>query len=252
MSFMKSGSKKAIGKNIEVEMDHGKPRDQSLAIALSVQRKHKRKKMADGGLLSAKDEKRPMPDSEFHDEAETSKVHASTKEQLSAANESRPSLEEKHNDSKSASKIHTRQDGPQSLNWKNDFMKGIDDAKTPEEFMMMMAQGGYVSPQDEPMESMNVYEDDDQGLDMVSDIMSRKRMADGGEVDLDLNAEEQPNSFYERNEDAVLKENYDSDMDGLSQPEDSNEHADSHESDAENEHDDIDQIRKRMRLRKGR
>jgi hypothetical protein len=39
MPLVKSKSKKAIGKNIEIEMKHGKPYAQALAIALSVARK---------------------------------------------------------------------------------------------------------------------------------------------------------------------------------------------------------------------
>jgi hypothetical protein len=40
MPLIKSGSKKNIGKNIKTEMAHGKPRDQAVAIALDVARKH--------------------------------------------------------------------------------------------------------------------------------------------------------------------------------------------------------------------
>jgi hypothetical protein len=58
--------KKNIGKNIETEEAAGKPRKQALAIALSVSRKPK-KKMAEGGAVSAKTEKRPMPDSTYDD-----------------------------------------------------------------------------------------------------------------------------------------------------------------------------------------
>jgi hypothetical protein len=71
--------------------------------------------------------------------------------------------------------------------------------------------------------------------------------ADGGEVDLDFNSMEQPNAYYGRNEDDVLKENYDSDMKDVSQPEDSNEHG--HEIDSD-DHDMIDQIRSKMKSRR--
>lgn len=39
MPLIKSKSKKAIGKNIKTEMEHGKPQKQSIAIALNVARK---------------------------------------------------------------------------------------------------------------------------------------------------------------------------------------------------------------------
>lgn len=77
----------------------------------------------------------------------------------------------------------------------------------------------------------------------------RKMMAEGGEVDIDSNNEEQPNSFYHQNEEAALKENYDSDMDDVSQPEDSNLKGDSREDDEENEHDSS-LVSKIMRKRK--
>lgn len=38
MPLKKSPSRKAIGSNIKTEMEHGKPRKQSIAIALSVAR----------------------------------------------------------------------------------------------------------------------------------------------------------------------------------------------------------------------
>jgi hypothetical protein len=44
MPLIKSGSKKAVGMNIETEMEHGnKPQKQAVAIALDVQRRAKGK-----------------------------------------------------------------------------------------------------------------------------------------------------------------------------------------------------------------
>lgn len=39
MPLVKSSSKKNIGKNIKTEIEHGKPKKQAVAIALSVARK---------------------------------------------------------------------------------------------------------------------------------------------------------------------------------------------------------------------
>lgn len=39
MPLIKSKSKKAIGENIKTEMEHGKPKKQAIAIALSTSRK---------------------------------------------------------------------------------------------------------------------------------------------------------------------------------------------------------------------
>lgn len=60
MPLIKSGSKRALKKNIETEMN-ARPdnRDQALAIAYDVQRRNKRKKMAAGGI--AKDQEPVNP-----------------------------------------------------------------------------------------------------------------------------------------------------------------------------------------------
>jgi len=51
MPLIKSKSKKAFSKNVETEMDSGKPQNQSLAIAYSVKRKAKKK--ASGGTVNS-------------------------------------------------------------------------------------------------------------------------------------------------------------------------------------------------------
>lgn len=51
MPLIKSKSKKSMSKNIETEMDAGKPQKQAIAIAYSVARKAKKRKMAKGGLV---------------------------------------------------------------------------------------------------------------------------------------------------------------------------------------------------------
>lgn len=66
MPLMQGKSKKAFSKNVEIEMNHGKPQKQALAIAYSVKRKNKRK-YAEGGSISASNEKRPMPDNRYDD-----------------------------------------------------------------------------------------------------------------------------------------------------------------------------------------
>lgn len=67
-------------------------------------------------------------------------------------------------------------------------------------------------------------------------------MADGGMVDIEENGEEMPNKYYHQNE-AALKENYDEDMEDVSQPQDSNEEGDMREDESENKHDMVSQIR---------
>lgn len=92
------------------------------------------------------------------------------------------------------------------------------------------------------------------GADSDSDI--EQMLAEGGAVGpgsdmADIEHEnnvEHPNGYYERNEDSALKENYDEDMLGLHQPEDSNEHGDDIPAD---EHDHIDMLRRRMKAKRG-
>lgn len=55
MPLIKGKSKKAFEHNIKAEMESGKPQDQALAIAYSMQRKH-RKKMAEGGEVKREHE----------------------------------------------------------------------------------------------------------------------------------------------------------------------------------------------------
>jgi len=66
-------------------------------------------------------------------------------------------------------------------------------------------------------------------------------------VNIDQNGQEYPNGYYDRNEDKVLKENYDEAMHGVDQPMDSNEKGDSIDAD---EHDMVSQIRSKMKARK--
>jgi hypothetical protein len=80
MPLMKRKSEKAFKHNIEAEMHSGKPQKQALAIAYSVKRRAKKASggavqsgsrdmnMAEGGSISASNEKRPMPDNRYNDE----------------------------------------------------------------------------------------------------------------------------------------------------------------------------------------
>lgn len=55
MPLIKSKSKKAMSKNIEAEMDAGKPQKQSVAIAYDIMRRARKKKMALGGAIEPED-----------------------------------------------------------------------------------------------------------------------------------------------------------------------------------------------------
>lgn len=102
MPLMRSKSKKAFEHNVETEMKHGKPQDQSLAIAYSVKRKPK-KKMAEGGDMSKSTASNPSSrmDSGFGKvimKAKGGEINDSAK------TERRPMPDERDNDSKSVSR----------------------------------------------------------------------------------------------------------------------------------------------------
>lgn len=90
MPLIKSKSKKAFSKNVATEMDSGKPQPQALAISYSIKRKAGKKKMADGGPVSAKSEKRPMPEQKGNDTKEANRVSAKTEAPPSFQSEQRP------------------------------------------------------------------------------------------------------------------------------------------------------------------
>src|SRR6266853_3338457 len=55
MPLIKSKSKKAMSKNIEAEMNAGKPQNQSVAIAYDIMRRARKRKMALGGAVEPED-----------------------------------------------------------------------------------------------------------------------------------------------------------------------------------------------------
>lgn len=89
--------------------------------------------------------------------------------------------------------------------------------------------------------------EEDHHASVAAAIMAkRKRMAEGGQVDIAHNNSEEPNAYYAANE-AVLKENMNSEMAKMSQPEDSNEIG--HDIDSD-KHDRIAEMRRRMKAKR--
>lgn len=126
-------------------------------------------------------------------------------------------------------------------------LESDDDERSPSEDEIMssrFAEGGEVLEDDDQEQPMDE-EEMEHHSSIAAAIMDRKAkmMAEGGEVDLDENSMEQPNSFYHQNEDAALKENYDSSMEDVSEPEDSNMHGDTLTD--EDAHDMVSRIMKR-------
>lgn len=111
----------------------------------------------------------------------------------------------------------------------------------------MLAEGGEIS---DDMDQPSDEETMEHAASIAAGIMAKRAhkqfMAVGGMVDIDENAEEQPNDMTSLNK-AALKENYDSDMDDVSQPEESNEHADEREEASENKHDRVSAIMKKRK-----
>lgn len=135
-----------------------------------------------------------------------------------------------------------------------------DEMAPPEDEFMAghFADGGEISPMDEEMEEHHasisaaimakrakLHEMVASGA-MDEDHAGEDMMADGGQVDLDENAMEEPNGYYDLNEHAALKENYDEGMHDATDPMDSNEHGDEREASAENKHDMVTAIRTKM------
>lgn len=147
----------------------------------------------------------------------------------------------------------------------NHFAEGGDVDSDPEDkpdkgygAIIFKAEGGSIE-REEDMQPMDEEEMEHHDSVAAAIMAKRDRMAkqasgskdeddaemyaEGGQVDIDENAEEQPNMYESRNK-AALKENYDSDMDDVSQPMDSNEHG--HELSDEDAHDMIAKIRSAM------
>lgn len=94
-----------------------------------------------------------------------------------------------------------------------------------------------------------------EAQDSDSDIDTQMMMAEGGDVESDVvdlmeNGEEQPNEFYHLNEDEALEHNFNAPLEDIHQPEDSNLMGDPAEDEAENEHDMISSIRRKMSMRR--
>jgi hypothetical protein len=137
---------------------------------------------------------------------------------------------------------------------------GIDEVIPDKGFgkiIIMKADGGPISEEEQEehensiaaaiMAKRKAREED--GMSGSTDENSAIQMAEGGEVDLSLNADEQPNNEDQMSFEALKKENY-SESEGLKHmdsPKDSNEHG--HEIDSD-DHDMVEAIRRRMKSKR--
>ena len=240
MPLMQGKSKKAFGKNVATEMDAGKPQPQALAIAYNVQKKNKRKKMAQGGAVSAADEARPMPDRTANDADETMRnrnQHALNESDWTGAPQDRQAAHDVSSPMNSKNTSWTA-DGEVSIGESHNAQSNPKDITANNESRAnAYAKGGEV----------------EDHYDSIADaILAKKRkakmMADGGQVSLEDNSREDLNNEDDMSFEAGLKEQYD-DSQISAQPSDSNEHG--HVLADEDSHDMVDSIRKKMKL-KGR
>lgn len=183
MPLMKGKSKQAFSKNVETEMNAGKPQKQALAIAYSM--KKKAKKMAEGG----------MADSRLQSDAHESEMdHADgAGPEMDHANLdlSHQSAAEKHN-------AAAMSEDERALNQHGADEQGPDGT--------MMAEGGQITDNEQDEAHME---------DMVGRIMAKRQQhfSEGGKVanrtDIDT-ADHMPAQY----DDLVLRDDLESSSDG--------------------------------------
>lgn len=261
MPLIKGKSKKAFSKNVETEMDAGKPQKQSLAIAFNTARTAK-KKMARGGIVEGDNDKneisrnsgkKALKDADWTDQPTVKQAQSASPAKERKQDDFNWDNEgEAHIDDAASSEDEEMLEGKRASKeqFGNSFGRPAADDAHDDRDLAMYAKGGEIHPSD--------LMDDDERANTIAEAIMHKRakkkmMAEGGRVEsgIDDNNEEQPNSFYKQNEDAALKENYNDDFLGLSQPEDSNETGDPRESDEENALDMISKIRAKIKAKKG-
>jgi hypothetical protein len=253
--LIKGKSKKSFSKNVETEMDAGKPKDQSLAIAYNLKRQASKKKMASGGkvggaetgMLSAGDSRGISsipadPISGMEDLIQFRKdkkdlAALQHREMLAAGGEvlsqdyaedehalhgSSPMGGALHSDAASVMGEQSRVDSDVMSRRKR--AMSFDSGEAGYEESGAAGSGIMLDAEENKYADGGRIEDSSKPHSMAEIIMMRrKKMADGGMVDIESNEEEQPNGYYARNEDAALEEDYDDTMDGMHQPKDSNE-----------------------------
>lgn len=279
MPLMKSGSKKAFSHNVSAEMHAGKPQDQSLAIAYSVQRKNKKKKkMAEGGEAKADDKEFAVePVTEFKSDEHKMTVEPVSDEEMkeimkpkkkyayggAAEDTNEPAVPRPKSDDK-----RFPEDEYMSEKWSKGSPPASkpDDSRPPEDEYMAdhFADGGDV---DEHYSNIAdaILARKRKAKEMLSEAQDANRearnsgylkesedksYAEGGEVDLSENADEEPNNEDQMSYEALKKENYSetAGLDEIHSPMDSGQHGDDIDHD---EHDMVESIRRKMRAKRG-
>lgn len=161
-------SKKAFEHNIKAEIGAGKPKDQALAIAYAVKRKAAHK-MAQGGAVSAANEKRPSTqetDNDKHDIAQNS-----TKKPLTESNwTDRPELKQSAKGMKTTAIKHPKMVPSSAYSTK---------LRTQEDHLEEAAKVNN-GPQEQPAKWMDEKDAKKKGPDAPA--LHMKKMAEGGEI----------------------------------------------------------------------
>lgn len=282
MPLIKSPSKKAMSKNIATEMRHGKPQKQAIAIAYSVKRHAaaKKRKMAEGGEIRAaamrpdidEHEKRSMEMLDAHEhehapeqDARRESMHGNAIDE--AEDEREMDMMRQHHKLARGGEIDAREESMAKNSIDEDDydhrdMEMIDAHPTRHAPERRATEDGIRHDEDErdemEMDMMHKSgQPDSYSKDgiiryarggTVDAIMRRRRMAEGGEVDLQHNnGDEHLNEEDQLSFQAARKKTYYDDSQMSDQPEDSNMHGRDIESD---EHDMVDSIRRKMRTRR--
>ncbi len=279
MPLIKSPSKAAFKKNVETEMKSNpapSDRAKNLAIAYSVRRQARKKKMAMGGELSAATEKRPSADDRderglmMDKDGFEKQDNPSLDESMLAEGGEVNFHDEKRADADDASSSrdkammmgHKTMDGKErAFDEESMSMNSIDDAKSMRDEDMLdgkptrhadevnMASGrAMASDRDE--RELAMLRMAKGGL--VDAIMAKRRkmMSDGGQVDLQDNADEQLNEEDQLSFQAPRKKTYFDDSQISEQPMDSNEKGDMLSDEDEEGKDMLSKIRSSMKRKK--
>jgi len=264
MPLIKSAKPAAVGKNIKTEMKHGKPHKQAIAIALSVQRAAKKKKMASGG-----DVKEALSQHAHEELKDLEKLEHEHEEMLS------PEMLEEHEAAEEEEKMahggrvrHASHEG--HLRHKRMADGGEieaasmrPDAAEDAMEMEMMDEHPHSHKAEKRAGSEphhDIDESDEMELQMLRKLAKggivdairhkQKMMADGGEVDLQANADEDLNLEDQLSYQAARKKTYFDDSQISSQPHDSNLHGNEREEAESDRHDMVGAIRKKMKAKR--
>lgn len=195
MPLIKSKSKKAFEHNIKAEMEAGKPQKQSIAIAYSMKKKAKKASggtvesgsptmnMAEGGSISASNERRPMPDNRYDDSAMASRNSSKKAPSQDSWTDTPTERQARANDSRAMKKIKHPKMVPSS----------VINARLRDQEDDLQDSAAPASPSEQPNSSYNEEDADRQGPavpDMQREHSNhRKPYAKGGSINGEVSFE---------------------------------------------------------------